>query len=143
MEVEDLRTKQAWTDFVKLVHAAINGAVRPALSQHVTQACQPRKAEGVAGPGGSLKASGADDPHETDGVHKCHIALKNLLEPGDGLALDYVSEGKRSKKQAQEAAFVEVLSYILFRGPKHFRTSCEPVACRSIGRGHRARPFRV
>ena len=48
--------------------------------------------------------------------------MKNLLEPGDGIALNYVSEGQQSKKQAQKAAFVEVLSYILFRGPRHLRT---------------------
>ena len=122
MEVKDLRTKRAWTNFKEYVRNAINGGVRPALSQHFTQACQPGKAEGVAGPSGSLKASGADNPHKTNGVHECHIVLKNLLEPGDGLVLDYVSEGKRSKRHAQEAAFVEVLSYILFRGPKHLRT---------------------
>ena len=121
-EVEDLRTKPAWTDFVKDVRAAIKGGVRQALAQHTTTACQPKKAQGVAGPSGSLKSSGADDPHETDGMHECHIALANLLEPGDGRALDYVSEGKRSKKQAQEAACVELLSYILFRGPRHLRT---------------------
>lgn len=69
-----------------------------------------------------MKASGADDPHEVHGVHECRIALKNLLELGDGIALNYVSEGQQSKKQAQKAAFVEVLSYILFRGPKHLRT---------------------
>ena len=73
-----------------------------------------------------MTAAGADDPHEVHGVHECRIALTNLLEPGDGIALNYVSEGQQSKKQAHKAAFVEVLSYILFRGPKHLH-SCEPV----------------
>ena len=122
MEVKDLRTKRAWTKFKEYDRNAINGGVRPALSQHFTQACQPGKAEGVAGPSGSLKAWGADNPHRTNGLHECRIALKNLLESGDGLVLNYVSEGKRTQKQAQEAAFLEVLSYILFRGPKHLRT---------------------
>ena len=41
-EVEDLRTKQPWTDFVGVVHDAIAGEPRHALAQHVTQACQPK-----------------------------------------------------------------------------------------------------
>ena len=117
MEVEDLRTKQAWADFMGVVRDAIAGEPRHALAQHITQACQPKQQPGVAGVSGSLKASDADVPHEVHGVHECRIALKNLLELGDGIALNYVSEGLQSKKQAQKAAFVEVLSYILFRSP--------------------------
>ena len=42
MEVEDLRTKQAWTDFMGAVRDAIAGEPRHALAQHITQACQPK-----------------------------------------------------------------------------------------------------
>ena len=47
--------------------------------------------------------------------------LEEPLEYGDGRSLDYISEGQGSKKEAQKAAFVEILSYILFRGPKQLR----------------------
>ena len=40
MEVEDLRTKQAWTDFMGAVRDAIAGEPRHALSQHIAQARQ-------------------------------------------------------------------------------------------------------
>ena len=113
MEVSDLRRKQAWTDFVGAVRVAINGEPRRALAQHVTR---------VAGPSARLRTTGVEYLHETHGVHECRIALKALLEPGDGNVLNYVSEGRQSKKLAQKAAFVEVLSYILFRGPRHLRT---------------------
>ena len=41
-EVEDLRTKQAWTDFVGVVRDAIAGEPRHALAQHTTEAYQPK-----------------------------------------------------------------------------------------------------
>ena len=119
MEIEDLRTKEAWVDFVGSVRDAIQGQPRHALAQHTTDSNQPGKARGVSG---SLKASGADVLHEVEpGVFECHIALENLLENDDGHCLKYVSEPQRSKKQAQRSAFVEILSYIIFRGPKHLR----------------------
>ena len=101
-EVEDLRTKQTWTDFNALVLRAIKGEPRHALSQHVTQACQPKKEQGVAGPAGSLKASGADEGHCVDGVHQCRISLKNLLEPGDGICLNYVSKGHKVRSRPRK-----------------------------------------
>ena len=54
-------------------------------------------------------------------MYECHIALKNLLDFGDGLALNYVSVGHEKFKDAQTAGFVEILSYILFRGPWYLR----------------------
>jgi hypothetical protein len=119
MEIEDLRTKQEWADFVGTVRHAINGGPRAALAQHT------RTTQTATGLENNLvlqEASGADDSHPIGGMHECRIALRNLLEPGDGLTLHYVSERKQSKKQAQTDAFVEILSYILFRGPKHLRT---------------------
>ena len=41
MEVEDLRTKQAWADCMGVVFVAIAGEPRHALAQHFTQAYQP------------------------------------------------------------------------------------------------------
>ena len=55
-------------------------------------------------------------------MNECHVALENRLEFGDGRALNYVSVGHRRFKDAQVAAFVEILSYILFRGPRYLRT---------------------
>ena len=119
-EIEDLRTFPAWATFVDSVRRAISGAPRHALSQHVTTSCQPRRKPGVSV---SLKSCGADEVHQrADGMNECHVALENLLEPGDGLALNYVSVGHRRFKDAQVAAFVEILSYILFLGPRYLRT---------------------
>ena len=55
-------------------------------------------------------------------MHECHLSFENLLEHGDGIRLNYVSARGRTKKEAQKAAFAEVLSYLLFRGPLHLRT---------------------
>ena len=71
----------------------------------------------------SLNSCGADEVHErADGMNECHVALENLLEFGDGRALNYVSVGHRRFKDAQVAAFVEILGYILYRGPQYLRT---------------------
>ena len=119
-EIEDLRTFPAWTTFVSSVSRAISGAPRHALSQHVTTSCQPQRMPGVCE---SLKSCGADEVHQrADGMNECHVALENLLEFGDGRALNYVSVGHRRFKDAQVAAFVEILSYILFLGPRYLRT---------------------
>ena len=119
-EIVDLRTFLAWTTLVCSVHRAISGAPRHALSQHVTTSCQPRRMPGVSV---SLKSCGADEVHQrADGMNECHVALENLLEFGDGRALIYVSVGHRRFKDAQVAAFVEILSYILFLGPRYLRT---------------------
>ena len=118
-EIEDLRTFPAWATFVDSVRRAISGAPRQSLSQHVTTSCQPRRMPGVSE---SLNSCGADVKHQRNGMYECHVALKNLLKPGDGLALNYVSVGHTRFKDAQVAAFVEILSYILFRGPQYLRT---------------------
>ena len=118
-EIEDLRTFDMWTNFVSLVRDAIKGAPRHALAQHVTTSCQPHRMPGVSV---SLNSCGADEVHQRNGMHECHVALENLLEPGDGLALNYVSVGHTRFKDAQVAAFVEILSYILFLGPRYLRT---------------------
>ena len=118
-EIVDLRTFLAWGTFVCSVHRAISGAPRHALSQHVTTSCQPRRMPGVSV---SLKSCGADVAHQRNGMHECHVAQENLLEPGDGLALNYVSVGHKRFKDAQVAAFVEILGYILYRGPQYLRT---------------------
>ena len=119
-EIEDLRTFDMWTNFVSLVRDAIRGAPRHALAQHVTTSCQPQRMPGVCE---SLKSCGADEVHQrADGMNECHVALENLLEFGDGRALNYVSVGHRRFEDAQVAAFVEILSYILFRGPRYLRT---------------------
>ena len=117
-EIEDLRTFQVWAEFVGKVREAIRGAPRHALAQHITTSKQPQRIDGVSV---SLSSCGADEVHQRDGMHECHIALKNLLEVGDGLALNYVSVGHKKFKEAQRAAFVEILSYILFRGPRYLR----------------------
>ena len=59
-EIEDLRTKAAWAEFVDSVSNALNGAPRHALAQHITDSNQPGKAPGVST---SLAASGAGEPH--------------------------------------------------------------------------------
>ena len=119
-EIEDLRTFDMWTNFVSLVRDAIKGAPRHALAQHVTTSCQPRRMPAVSV---SLKSCGADEVHQrADGMNECHVALENLLEFGDGRALNYVSVGHRRFKDVQVAAFVEILSYILFLGPRYLRT---------------------
>ena len=70
----------------------------------------------------SLNSCGADEVHQrADGMNECHVALENLLEFGDGRALNYVSVGHRRFKDAQVAAFVEILGYILYRGPQYLR----------------------
>ena len=86
-EIEDLRTFLAWTTFVSSVRLAIRDAPRHCLSQHVTDSCQPRKMPGVSV---SLKSCGANEKHQINGMWECRVALKNLLEPGDGIALNYV-----------------------------------------------------
>ena len=119
-EIVDLRTFLAWTTFVSSVRLAISDSPRYCLSQHVTDSCQPQRMPGVCE---SLKSCGADEVHQrADGMNECHVALENLLEFGDGRALIYVSVGHRRFKDAQVAAFVEILSYILFRGPQYLRT---------------------
>ena len=118
-EIVELRTFQAWTVFLASVRQAIKGAPRHALAQHVTTSCQPHRMPGVSV---SLNSCGADEVHQRNGMHECHVALENLLEPGDGLALNYVSVGHRRFEDAQVAAFVEILCYILFRGPQYLRT---------------------
>ena len=118
-EIEDLRTFLAWTTFVSSVRLAIRDAPRHCLSQHVTDSCQPRKMPGVSV---SLKSCGANEKHQINGMWECRVALKNLLKPGDGIALNYVSAGHKRFKDAQAAAFVEILGYILYRGPQYLRT---------------------
>ena len=96
-EIDDLRKDQEWTVFVRMVRSAIKGQARHALAQHITTSNQPQKKEGVSI---SLNACGADQPHEANGWHECHIALRNLLDTGDGIALNYKSPPMKSMKQA-------------------------------------------
>ena len=70
----------------------------------------------------SLKACGADEVHELrDGTHECRINLLSLLELADNRRLNYVSVPQNTQKLAIRAACVEILSYILFRGPRFLR----------------------
>ena len=117
-EIEDLRSFPVWAEFVWKVRYAITGSPRHALAQHITSRHQPQRIDGVFV---TLSSCGVDEEHQRDGMYECHIALKNVLEVGDGLALNYVSVGHKTFKQAQKAAFVEILSYILFRGPRYLR----------------------
>ena len=118
-EIEDLRSFPVWAEFVWKVRYAITGSPRHALAQHITSRHHPQRIDGVFV---TLSSCGVDEEYQRDGMYECHIALKNLLEVGDGLALNYVSVGHKTFKQAQKAAFVEILSYILFLGPRYLRT---------------------
>lgn len=118
-EIQDLRNHQAWTDFQAKVKVAIKGAARHALAQHTTNSNQPGALQGTCV---SLKACGADQPNQqANGSHVCKILLPNLLTNGDGLVLDYTSREFQNMKQAQKEAFVEILSYILFRAPTYLK----------------------
>ena len=118
-EIRDLRSDPAWTAFTARVEEAITGAPRVALAQHTTTSNQPGNQAGTCG---SLNGCGADQRHpQANGLHCCRIRLPNLLRSGDGIVLHYTSGYYLRFKDAQKAAFVEILSYILFRGPQHLR----------------------
>ena len=111
-----------WEPFVSTVRGAIlRGNFRQTLAHHTTDSNQLGKREGVV-TAGSLQASGIDVVHETSN-HKfqCKIALENLLQEDDGIPLNYVSLEHANHSEAEQAACVEILSYILFRSPGSLR----------------------
>ena len=69
-----------------------------------------------------MAACGADTQHLAGSKYVCHVNLPNLLAPGDDRHVTYISEEQNAFKAAQKSAFIEIMAYVLFRGPRHLRT---------------------
>ena len=121
-EILHLRLEPAWEEFMGRVQAAIVGPnPRLCLQQHMTTSNQPGRAPGVCGSAEDLITCGADDIVYEDGKFYCTMTLPALLETDDGVEVGYRSKGMKNFKSAQKDAFLEVLSYILFRGADFLR----------------------
>ena len=87
---------------------------RQALSYHCTTVCQVGKADG---PAGSLKASGLETQHRQGEGFVVKLKLSHAFEAGDKLKIQYESPVMKTFKEAQRAACVELLAFLLVSAP--------------------------